>query len=74
MVLITKPKKLDSFLPPTPVTEHMRQQVEQVAKDSGVSKAHVMRSALSLFLSQSVNKADSECEEHSQYTGGEQPK
>jgi hypothetical protein len=58
MLVIEKRDRYDAFLPPTPVTQEMRQQVEALAKRERVSKAQVMRSALAFFLDQDVRYSD----------------
>lgn len=58
MLLIQKPERYSAFLPPTPVTQEMRDQVEALAVREKVSKAHIMRLALAFFLSQDVKYSD----------------
>lgn len=63
MLLISKPERYDAFLPPTPVTREMRQQIDDLAEQEKVSRAHIMRQALAFFLRQSVNNSDIKSQE-----------
>lgn len=63
MLLIQKPERFDAFLPPTPVTQEMRDRVEALAERESVSKAHIVRLALAFFLRQDVNNSDTERQE-----------
>lgn len=49
-MLIQKPHKLSSLLPATPCTEEMRDVLENIARNEGVSMAHLQRIAIQNFL------------------------
>lgn len=51
-------KKMSAWLPPTPCTPEMRNNLIEVAKREGKSIADVQRSAFSLFLSTDVSETN----------------
>lgn len=56
--MFQKEARLTAFIPPTPCTQDMREEVEKVAKKEGVSIAQIMRASVSLFLSSYVENID----------------
>lgn len=53
----TRKPKFTFFLPATPVTESMGEQIRIIAGERGVSVAEVQREAFSLFLRQNASLA-----------------
>lgn len=51
---MARQKVLVDQLPPTPCTPDMRRRIVEISDKQGVSIAEVMRSAISLFLSENV--------------------
>jgi hypothetical protein len=52
-----KQKILSDFLPSTPCTPEMRNQVVEVAEKTGKSLAEIQREAIGLFLNANYSKA-----------------
>lgn len=65
-MIMTKPERFNSFLPSTPVTDEMRDQIDSLAKENGVSMAHIVRLALSLFLREIARNPDIESQKDGQ--------
>ncbi len=49
---------LTAFLPSTPCTQKMRDDISRVAKDEGVSRAEVQRLAFAFFLAEYVGNSN----------------
>lgn len=56
MLADLKTERLTARLPVTPCTIDLRESMVQLAKDEGVSLAHLQRYAFEFFLSQHVRK------------------
>lgn len=53
----TKKRKYTEFLPPTPCTSGMKEDLTAYASESGISLAEAIRSAVGLFLAENDTKS-----------------